>query len=80
MIGLFNKFSKSNLTPMNELLVRLYKLNLTNEEVERTLLEVDTWLENKYPILSQMYRTQLLKELVKANREIRVAIKEAKKK
>ena len=52
---------------MNELLQRLYQLGLSTHQVEQILLTLDTWLEKKYPFISQMYRVQLLEELLCEN-------------
>jgi len=54
---------------MKDLLVRLHSLNLSTEQIEEILFVIDHWLEDTYPVMSQMFKQQLLSELLIENRQ-----------
>jgi len=54
---------------MKDLLVRLHSLNLSTEQIEEIFFVIDHWLEDTYPVMSQMFKQQLLSELLIENRQ-----------
>ena len=52
---------------MNDLLAKLHDLQLSSSQIDQTFLIIDKWLEEKYPVLSQMYRKEILKKALDAN-------------
>lgn len=54
---------------MTDLLNELYDLGLSTYQVDQTFLIIDRWLEKKYPIMSQVYRQQMLREILAENKE-----------
>ncbi len=48
---------------MTNLITELTKDGLTSSEIEKVLLTIEGWLNNKYPILGQLYRTEFLKDI-----------------
>lgn len=55
-------------TLMTDLLDELYELGLSTYQVDQTFLIIDKWLENKYPVMSQVYRQQMLLDILMENR------------
>ena len=58
-----------NPTPMTNLLDELYNLGLSTYQVDKTFIIIDQWLEKRYPVMSQVYRQQMLREILTKNRE-----------
>ena len=56
-------------TPMTDLLNELYELGLSTYQVDQTFLIIDKWLEKQYPVMSQVYRQQMLLDILTQNRE-----------
>ena len=56
-------------TLMTDLLEELYELGLSTYQVDQTFLIIDKWLEKKYPVMSQVYRQQMLLNILMKNRE-----------
>ena len=56
-------------TLMTDLLDELYELGLSTYQVDQTFLIIDKWLEKKYPVMSQVYRQQMLLDILMENRE-----------
>ena len=56
-------------TPMTDLLNGLYELGLSTYQVDQTFLIIDKWLEKQYPVMSQVYRQQMLLDILMKNRE-----------
>ena len=56
---------------MTHLLDELYELGLSTYQVDQTFLIIDKWLEKQYPVMSQVYRQQLLLDILMENRERR---------
>ena len=54
---------------MTGLLDELYELGLSSYQVDQTFLVIDTWLEKQYPVMSQVYRQQILSDILMENRE-----------
>ncbi len=54
---------------MTDLLDELYQLGLSTYQVDQTFTVIDKWLEKKYPVMSQVYRQQMLAEILNENRE-----------
>ena len=54
---------------MTNLLDELYELGLSTYQVDQTFLIIDKWLEIKYPVMSQVYRQQMLLDILMENRE-----------
>lgn len=54
---------------MTDLLDELYELGLSTYQVDQTFRIIDKWLEKKYPVMSQVYRQQMLAEVLNENRE-----------
>ena len=49
---------------MTNLLQQLSQLGLSPQQIEKTFFTVDEWLENEYPVMSQMYKNQLLQPIL----------------
>ena len=54
---------------MTNLLDELYELGLSTYQVDQTFTIIDKWLEQRYPVMSQVYRQQMLSEILNENRE-----------
>ncbi|HET6724353.1 MAG TPA: hypothetical protein VFH07_16450 [Chitinophagaceae bacterium] len=54
---------------MTNLLDELYELGLSTYQVDQTFTIIDKWLEQRYPVMSQVYRQQMLLEILNENRE-----------
>ena len=54
---------------MTNLLQQLSQLGLSPQQIEKTFFTVDEWLENEYPVMSQMYKNQLLQHILNANKQ-----------
>jgi hypothetical protein len=54
---------------MTDLLNELYELGLSSYQVDQTFLIIDKWLEKQYPVMSQVYRQQMLLDILMENRE-----------
>jgi hypothetical protein len=53
---------------MTYLLQQLAQLGLSPQQIENTFLTIDEWLQNEYPVMSQIYRNQLLQDILDANK------------
>jgi hypothetical protein len=54
---------------MTNLLDELYELGLSTYQVDQTFTIIDKWLEQRYPVMSQVYRQQMFSEVLSENRE-----------
>jgi hypothetical protein len=54
---------------MTNLLQQMSQLGLSPQQIEKTFFTVDEWLENEYPVMSQMYKNQLLQPILNANKQ-----------
>jgi hypothetical protein len=53
---------------MTYLLQQLNQLGLSPQQIENTFFTIDEWLECEYPVMSQIYKNQLLQDILNENK------------